>query len=149
MSATISASAIFSITIAAAVAAADPPRDLEAAIAALRAVGPEGRGNAEASRAWAEAARRGAADIPRLLAALDGANPLAANWIRAAADEIAERELARGGALPAPALEEFVLDLQHDPRARRLAARTPSCRKPHRRASSRSTAPAAAGAGRR
>jgi len=54
-------------------------------------------------------------------AGLDEAGPLAANWIRAAVDTIAERELRSGGKLPAEALEQFVLDRNHAPQGRRLA----------------------------
>src|SRR3712207_8164790 len=43
-------------------------------------------------------------------AAMDGAGPRAANWLRAAVDGIAERTLAAGKPLPAKALEAFVRD---------------------------------------
>jgi hypothetical protein len=59
--------------------------------------------------------------LPTILAALDGANPLAANWIRTAIDAVAERELARGGRLPAAQLEAFVHQQSHAPQGRRLA----------------------------
>jgi len=94
---------------------------ISAHLDALRAVGPEGRGNREASRAWRELAKSGAAELPAILAAMDGAGPLAVNWIRAAVDAIAEREIARGVKLPAEDLEKFILETGHHPRARRLA----------------------------
>jgi hypothetical protein len=84
------------------------------------AVGDKGRGNAEAAKAWREVVQSDAATLPDLLVALNGASPLAANWIRGAIDAIAQRELDRGK-LPTAALEEFVLDTSHAPRARRLA----------------------------
>ena len=52
---------------------------------------------------------------------MDGAGPLAANWLRAAVDAIAERQLQRNAKLPIAELEEFLSQDQHDPRARRLA----------------------------
>jgi len=87
----------------------------------LRAVGPEGAGHAEAAQAWQELAAVDAEQLTEVLAALDGANPLAANWIRTAADAAAERSLAAGKPLPESELERFVLDRGHAPRARRLA----------------------------
>jgi hypothetical protein len=99
-------------------AAAEP--QLDRPLKAILAVGEKGRGNAEAARAWQELVKADAAAIPGLLTALDGASPLAANWIRGAIDAIAERELP-GGKLPTSALEKFALDTSHAPRARRLA----------------------------
>jgi hypothetical protein len=87
----------------------------------LRSVGPEGKGHRAASEAWAEVARAEARQLPAILAGMDGAGPLAANWIRAAVDAICERELQQGGKLPAAELEQFVNDRRHNPRARRLA----------------------------
>jgi hypothetical protein len=52
---------------------------------------------------------------------MDGASPLASNWLRAAFESVAGRLVDRGDTLPTDALERFVLDLRHAPRARRLA----------------------------
>jgi len=95
--------------------------DLAQHLAALRAVGAEGRGNADASRAWRQVSRAGATALPSILAAMDGAGPVSANWLRAAVEAIAERTILAGGTLPAEELERFVLDTRHNPRARRLA----------------------------
>ena len=65
--------------------------------------------------------KAGVSELPRILGAMDGSGPLAANWIRVAVDAIAERELARGGKLPVRELEEFIRETGHHPRARRLA----------------------------
>jgi hypothetical protein len=90
-------------------------------LATLRAVGPKGAGHRDAARAWQELARARADQLPQVLAGMDGAGPLAANWIATAAESIAERQLQRGGKLPAAELEKFTLDRRHAPRARRLA----------------------------
>jgi len=90
-------------------------------IRTIRAVDAEGRGNKEAALAWRELAQAKAAALPELLAALDGANPIAANYLRSAVETVAQRELERTGRLPARELEKFVRDTKHDPRARRLA----------------------------
>lgn len=86
-------------------------------IQTIRAVGKEGQGNAAAAKAWQRLAKAEASALPEILAAMDGANPLAANWLRAAVDTIA----ARGGKLPLVNLQKFLANKNHDPRARRLA----------------------------
>jgi hypothetical protein len=101
-----------------------PPSDageLEPLLKPLLAVGPGGVGNREAAVAWQQVAQSDASQLPVLLAALDQAGPLAANWIRTAIDAIAERQLQRGGKLPTAELERFLAETRHDPRARRLA----------------------------
>lgn len=95
--------------------------DLGASLQALRAVGPQAAGHREAAQAWRELARADATQLPAVLAGMDGAGPLAINWIAAAVDAIAERQLRRGGRLPETELEKFLLDRRHAPRARRLA----------------------------
>ncbi len=95
--------------------------DLRAALTVVKKVGPEGRGNAEAARAWQSLTKARVTDIPALLAAMDDANDLAVNWLRASVDTIADRELQAGGKLPVSALHAFLSDTRHHPRARRLA----------------------------
>ncbi len=90
-------------------------------VARIRAVGAEGAGNAEAAAAWKRLVRLGPDALPEVLAALDDAGPVAANWLRAAVDAIAERQLAAGRPLPADVLEKFVRDTRHAGPARRLA----------------------------
>ena len=90
--------------------------DLSASIKTIRAVGPEGQGNAAAAKAWQSLAKAEASALPQILTAMDGANPLAANWLRAAVDTIAAREKK----LPIDALQKFLADTSHNPRARRL-----------------------------
>jgi hypothetical protein len=102
------------------VEAASSPR-LSDAIKVIRSVGPEGLGNAQASEAWKQLSAARASDLPTILGAMDGANELALNWLRAAVDSIAARELAAGRKLPVAALEKFVRDTKHHPRARYLA----------------------------
>jgi hypothetical protein len=87
----------------------------------LLAVGAKGQGNSDAAAAWQAVARADAAELPRLLRALDDASPLAANWLRAAVEAISDRTVRQGGKLPLKELEAFVRDTSHSPRARRLA----------------------------
>ena len=86
-------------------------------VAAIRAVGREGAGNEAAAAAWKELARSDAGRLPAILAAMDGANPLAANWLATAVDAVA----SRASALPLAELRGFLADTAHDPHARRLA----------------------------
>lgn len=95
--------------------------DLPGALAALAAVGPEGAGNAEATRAWAELAAAPAAELPRLVTAMDGLGDRARNYLFAAATSLADRELKAGHPLPVTALGELLLDTHRGARGRRLA----------------------------
>jgi hypothetical protein len=91
-------------------------------LAAMRQVKREGEGNRAASQAWSElTASADAYQLPAILAGLDDADPLSANWIRAAVDAIAERHVQSGEKLPTEGLEKFLSEKQHNPRARRLA----------------------------
>ncbi len=92
--------------------------DLASSLKDLRAVGREGEGNIAASAAWKQVALAKPDELPLLLAAMDGANPLAENWLRAAAGSIEERSPK---ALPVAALAKFVQDTQHSPAGRTVA----------------------------
>ena len=100
---------------------AKPAPDVVQALDTIRAVGPEGQGNAEASRSWKTLAAADATILPAILEAMDGANELAANWLRSAIDAIAERAQRAGGKLPLLELGNFLLDARHNSSARRLA----------------------------
>ncbi len=102
-------------------ALAGPPPDIAEPVRVLRAVGPEGQGNAAASAAWKKLAVGDATTLVPLLVAMDGANDYALNWLRAAVDAVAGRELAAGRPLPLPELKQFLRQTEHNPRARRLA----------------------------
>ncbi len=90
-------------------------------IKTLQSVGPKGAGNRQATEAWRQLAKLDASVLPTVLAGLDGANPLAANYFRGVVDTIAERTTRNGDQLPVKRLEAFILDQQHAPRGRRLA----------------------------
>ncbi|HEV3021214.1 MAG TPA: hypothetical protein VGX76_02055 [Pirellulales bacterium] len=88
----------------------------------LRRVDREGKGNPAATQAWAELTERcRSQDLPVILAAIDDAGPLAANYLRSAVDAVAERQVKRGEKLPTDEIERFLEEKQHDQRARRLA----------------------------
>ena len=103
----------------AAPAAAD--EDTDRAVAALKAVGREGKGNDTAGPAWKTLVSRGGEALFPALTAVDDANPIAANWLRSAAGAIAETETKAGRKLPAEKLEAFAKDAKFAGSARRLA----------------------------
>ena len=90
-------------------------------LATLRSVGPEGEGNEAAAAAWKELSTGPATTLPVVLNALDGAKPLAQNWLRAAAGAIADRARAAGQPLPLDALDTLLRDPKHAPATRSLA----------------------------
>lgn len=116
-------SALFA-ALAAPAAAADLPAwrtGFESTIAQVKRIDHEGKNGKPA----ADAARKLAAlppdALPELLAASKGANPLAANLLRSAAETIVDRAATEKKPLPAKELEAFVTDTAGEPRARRFA----------------------------
>jgi hypothetical protein len=88
----------------------------------LRAVKAEGGGADRARTAWDRLVRHGPRVLPRILAAMDTPDPVAANWLRLAFDALAEPELKTGGkAIDAGAVLAFARDSRRQGRARRLA----------------------------
>lgn len=94
------------------------PDDL---IRTVKAIGPEGAGSPAAITAIKELSQGPGSQLLALLAGMDDASPVAANWLRGAFESIAARELKAGKKLPAKELEAFILDTSHAPEARRLA----------------------------
>ncbi len=113
--------AFLALALVALVAQGRAADDLSGSLNTLRSVKKLGEGNVAASHAWRQIASASAAQIPVILEALDGANAIAANWLRAAVDSIAERSLSQGQSLPADALERFLKDARHGSASRRLA----------------------------
>ena len=91
------------------------------ALAAIKAVTKEGKGNEDAGPAWKALVSKGGAALFPTLEAFDDSNPTAANWLRAAVDAIAEGEAAAKRPLPVDKLEAFAKDTKFAPSARRLA----------------------------
>jgi hypothetical protein len=95
--------------------------EIASLVRAINAVGPKGSGHPAAIAAVRQLSQAEAVQIPEILAGMDGANHLSANWLRAAVEAIAQRELERGGRLPRAELEAFLADTTHFPPARSLA----------------------------
>jgi hypothetical protein len=110
------------VILAIALADAEPAGpSLNNAITAVRRTGPDGEGSDAAAKAWRELAAAGAEDLPALLAGMDGASPLARNWLRSAIDCVLERAASTRQPLPTVALDAFLRETKHNPQARRLA----------------------------
>jgi hypothetical protein len=105
----------------AAAGAAPAAPNLADPIDTVRRVGPDSQGSAAAAQAWRQLAAADVADLPALLAGMDGASPLARNWLRSAIDRVLEQAAAAKKPLPAAALDAFLGDRKHDAQARRLA----------------------------
>jgi hypothetical protein len=93
-------------------------RDLSGALLRLRAVQLAGAGHRDAVAAAQQVAAASPSELTQILAAMDGVNPVAENWIRGAAEAVAQRS---GKQLPVESLEGFLMNAEHSPRARRLA----------------------------
>ena len=106
------------LTIVGPAARAEEPGAL---LKAIRGVGKEGAGNAEAAAAWKTLVGRGPAVLPDVLATFDDAGPAATNWLRAAAEAIIDQAVSRGEKLPVDRLEAFLRDTRHAGSGRRLA----------------------------
>ena len=100
-------------------AGADPgPGDL---LAQIKKIGREGEGEGDPAGAWRQLTALGPASLPDILKAMDGADPIASNWLRTAVDAIGDKAVRDKATLPAKDLEAFLADLHHAPAARRLA----------------------------
>ena len=60
-------------------------------ISTILKVGSEGRGNAEAAKAWQSLSQAGTSELTAILSAMDQASPLAANYLKGAVDAIVEQ----------------------------------------------------------
>jgi len=97
--------------------AADPGNLL----ARIKAVGKQGQGNADAAKAWKELVEQGPAALFEILRAMDEDSVIQTNWLRPAADAIAEKATAGGKELPAGKLETFIKDQSNPALGRRVA----------------------------
>lgn len=90
-------------------------------IAAIKAVQREGAGSEAAAVSVRALSGGSGASLVKVLAAFEGASPLAANYLRSTVEGLVDRQAAAGTQLPKAELEGFILDRNRDPRGRRLA----------------------------
>ncbi len=107
--------------------------DIVRALATIKQVSREGKGNDDAGPAWKTLVTKGTAALFPTLEAVDDGNPTAGNWLRTAAEAIADAETTAGRKLPADKLEAFVTNTKFAPSARRttyelLLAQDPSAK---------------------
>lgn len=115
------AAAFFGIAFAVTPASAALPADFQKNLDVIRAVGPEGAGNAEAAAAWKTLSAADGDSLIPLLQAMESSSSLARNWLRAAVEVVVEKELKGGQPLPLDDLKSFLLDTGQAPEARKLA----------------------------
>lgn len=94
--------------------------DLLKPIEALRSVQREGQGNEAAAKAWQQIVQADPATLPEVLKGMNGANPLAENWLRAALGVIADKAL-EAKKLPVEAVTAFLKDTHNSPGPRVVA----------------------------
>lgn len=90
--------------------------DLAELIKAVNAVGPEGKGHAEAIEAMKKLSAQPASEIPTMLVGMNQSNRLSVNWLRSAIESAASN-----GNLPIAELKSFLETETHSQYARRLA----------------------------
>jgi hypothetical protein len=106
---------VFSLLSAAVLPALDFQHDIQI-------VAKQGRGTAAGRAAWDRVVAGGPDLLLPLLEAMDTPDTVAANWLRTAFDQIADRELSKGGkTLDGDGLLKFAVDTKRNGRARRLA----------------------------
>lgn len=86
----------------------------------IQAVGPKGSGHAAAIAAVKELSQSDATALVPILKSIEGASPLAANWMIGAFESIADRSLS-AQKLPVKELEAFAIDTSEHAGARRMA----------------------------
>ena len=105
--------------VVAGISSAGEPDDF---IRGIRAVGREGQGNEGAAAGWKALVEHGSpAMLSKILAGMNGANPLAENWLRAAAGTIVDKALAQGADVGLESLVTFLHDTRNSAAARVLA----------------------------
>jgi len=103
------------------VAFAVPQDELKVSLSKLKAVGREGKGNEEAAKAWKHVVGQGPKALFPTLAAFEGADARAANWLRSAVDAILENADLKREPLETAKLDAFILEVKNPPVGRALA----------------------------
>ncbi|OAI56508.1 hypothetical protein AYO49_04180 [Verrucomicrobiaceae bacterium SCGC AG-212-N21] len=94
---------------------------LDDSLSKLTAVSREGEGNEAASAAWKDVVKSGPEALLPILKASGKGNVVADNWLRLAANTIADEAVTAKKSLPLSDLESFLKDTAQAPQARVLA----------------------------
>lgn len=97
-----------------------PAAEISELIELVQGVGPKGDGHPRAVKAARQLAEAPPSEALTILAAMDQANPLAANWLSGTFQAVADKAL-KSGQLDSASLEAFVKKTSHSPEARTLA----------------------------
>ena len=111
----------FSFVLACAALASTRADEVTTAVKALQSVAPGGKETAVAREAADLLAKTGDKALLPVLRGFKDADPLAANWLRNAFEQIVDGMRAAGQELPATELEAFIRDQEQSAVARRLA----------------------------
>ena len=95
--------------------------EVSEAIATIRGASPTSASSDQLRTAWKTLAAADASDIPAILRGMGDSNPAVENWLRTAADAVADRTLEQSGTLPSAELVELLNDTSAAPRGRRTA----------------------------
>ncbi len=117
----LTAGLILTLALLPATAAPAPDDETVRALASLKAVTKEGKGNEDAGPAWKTLVSKGGSALLPTLEAFDDTNPTATNWLRAGVDAIVEKEKDAKRPLPVKELEAFAKNTKFAPSARRVA----------------------------
>lgn len=95
--------------------------DIPQALRQINSLKPEGQGNEKASAAWKELVQAGPDALLPILSATGQGGVVADNWLRLAANTIADHAAKQNKTLPLQDLEKFLRDTTHDPAGRQVA----------------------------
>jgi hypothetical protein len=101
--------------------AANAYADIPQALHQINSLKPEGRGNEKATTAWQELVQAGPEALLPILSATGKGGVVADNWLRLAANTIADHAAKQKKPLPLQELEKFLRDTTHDPAGRQIA----------------------------
>jgi len=90
---------------------------------AVNSIGPDGKNYGAAIDAVKQLSQMEADQIPQILNAIDGSKPVAANWLRAAVESIADRNRTANRPIPAAMLTNYIADKTHPAKGRVVAFR--------------------------
>jgi hypothetical protein len=87
----------------------------------VRSIGPKGENHKSAVMAAAKLQQSDMTELTQIIRGMEGANPLATNWLRGIAEQVASQHVRNGGKLPLRDLHALFSDTRQAPRGRRLA----------------------------
>ncbi|MDC0934724.1 hypothetical protein OAS39_00455 [Pirellulales bacterium] len=115
------ASAAFAVCLVTALAPQARASSLGDALESLRQAPTGAVAQKPQAAAWKVVAAADAEKLPQILASMEGATPTGENWLRGAADAVAERQIGTADGLSPQLLSDIILDAGQSPRGRAAA----------------------------